>query len=195
MLGRGANRHAALPFRVPRDPVAHFPREVQPTAIVFEHVDDAEALFVVIELTGHDRAEDAFPRMPEWRVPEIVPERDGFGELFVQAQHFRNRARDLRHLERVREPRAVVIARRREEHLRLVLQPPECLGVDDAIAVALKRWTDGILGLGSQAAFRIGALRRHRRENLPLASLEFFADRHAQPEIMSDELGIYCRGF
>ena len=52
------------------------------------------------------------------------------------------RPRNLRHLERVRQPRAVVIAGRREEHLRLVLQPAERLAVDDAIAIALERRPD-----------------------------------------------------
>ena len=42
-------------------------------------------------------------------------------------------------LERVREPRAVVVALGRDEHLRLVLEPPERLGVHDPVAVALER--------------------------------------------------------
>ena len=79
------------------------------------------------------------------------------------------RARDLRHLERVREARPVVIAGRREEDLRLVLQAAERLAVDDAVAVALERRTDRILGLGAQSSARVGALRRLRRQDLALA--------------------------
>ena len=74
------------------------------------------------------------------------------------------RARNLRHLERVREARAVVIAGRREEDLRLVLQPAERLAVDDAIAIALERRPDVVFRLRTQAAARIGALGRLRRE-------------------------------
>ena len=85
--------------------------------------------------------------MAERRVAEIVAERDGLGQLLVQVQHLRDRARDLRDLERVRQPRAVVIARRREEHLRLVLEAAERLGVDDAIAIALERRADVVFGL------------------------------------------------
>ncbi len=44
-----------------------------------------------------------------------------------------------RHLQRVREPRAVVVAARRHEHLRLVRQAAERLAVHDPVAVALKR--------------------------------------------------------
>ena len=77
--------------------------------------------------------------MAERRVTQIVPQRNGLGELLVQLQHLRDGPRNLRHLQRVRQARAVVIAGGREEHLRLVLQPPERLAVDDAIAIVLER--------------------------------------------------------
>src|SRR5207342_2154400 len=41
----------------------------------------------------------------------------------------------------MRQARAVMIALRRHEDLRLVLEPPERLAVGDAIAIALKRAT------------------------------------------------------
>ena len=172
MLRRRADRQAALALRVPRDAVAHFPREVQALPIVFEHIDDAQALFVVVEPAGHERAENALAGVAERRVAEVVPERDRFGQLFVQAQHLGDGARDLRDLERVRETRAVVIAGRRKKDLRLVLQPAKRLGVDDAIAVALKRGADGIFRFGPQPALAVGALGRGRRENLALAPLQ-----------------------
>src|SRR5262249_49539262 len=68
-------------------------------------------------------------------------------------------------------------AGRREEHLRLVLEAPEGLAVDDAIAIALERRPDVVFGFGTQAAARLGALRRLRREDLALAGLELFAER------------------
>ena len=158
--GGHADRRARLPFRVLRDAVAHFPRQVQPAAVVLEHVDDAQALLVVVEAAGHQRVDDALAGVAERRVPEIVAERDRLGQLLVQPQHLGDRARDLRHLERVREPRAVVIAGRREEHLRLVLQPAERLAVDDAVAIALERRADVV--------FRLG--RRRPRESALLAA-------------------------
>ena len=51
----------------------------------------------------------------------------------------RDDARDAGRLERVRHPRAVVVARRVDEDLRLALQAPERLRVEDPVAVALKR--------------------------------------------------------
>ena len=88
--------------------------------------------------------------MTEWRMAEIVAEGDRFGELFMQPEDFGDGARDLRNLERVGQARAVMIARRREEDLRLVLQPPEGFAVNDAIAVTLKRRSDVVLRLGTQ---------------------------------------------
>jgi hypothetical protein len=68
----------------------------------------------------------------------------------------RDRARDLRDLERVRHARAVVVALGGDEHLRLVLQAPEGLGVDDAVAVALECGAIGIRLLGAFTAPRVG---------------------------------------
>ena len=47
-------------------------------------------------------------------------------------------ARDLGHLEGVRQARDVVVALGVDEHLRLVLEPAEGLGVEDPVAVALE---------------------------------------------------------
>ena len=174
---RHADRRARLPFRVLRDAVADFPREVQAPPVVLQDVDDAEALLVVVEASGHQAIDDPLARVTEWRVSEIVAERDGFGELFVQAQHLGDRARDLRHLEGVREPRAVVVAGRREEDLRLVFEPAEGLAVDDAIAIALKCRPDVVLPFRPQPAARVGALRRLRREGFPLPGLELLTQR------------------
>ena len=158
------------------DAVAHFPREVQARAVVLEHVDDSQALLVVTEPAGHERVEHALAGMAERRVAEVVAQRDRLGQLLVQPQHLGDRARDLRHLERVRQARPVVVAGRREEHLRLVLQPPERLAVNDAIAIVLKRRPHIVFGLGLQAAARLGALGGLRREHLELALLERFTD-------------------
>ncbi len=75
-------------------------------------------------------------------------------------------------------PRPIVIAGRGEKHLRLVLQPPERLAMDDAIAVALKRGPDVVFRLRPKPAARVGALGRLRREDLALARLELLAQLH-----------------
>ena len=54
--------------------------------------------------------ERVLARVAERRVAEVVREADGLDEVLVQAQRARDRARDLRDLERVREPRAIQVA-------------------------------------------------------------------------------------
>jgi hypothetical protein len=96
---------------MPGNAVANFPRQIEALPIVFENIDDAQALIVVIEATRHERTQYSLARVTEWRVPQIVAQRNGFGELFVEPQHLGDGARDLRDLERVRQASPIVIAR------------------------------------------------------------------------------------
>src|SRR5215210_7651935 len=83
--------------------------------------------------------EHALARVPERRMAEVVSQPDRLGQVLVQAERPGHVARDPARLERVGEPGPVVVALRRDEDLRLVLQPPERLRVDDAVPVALER--------------------------------------------------------
>ncbi len=84
------------------------------------------------------------------------------------AQRPRDRARDRRHLQRVREPRAVVVAARRHEHLRLVRQPAKRLAVHDPVAVALERRAQRAVLLRVRAQRRVGARGQRREQPLLL---------------------------
>ena len=75
--------------------------------------------------------------MAEWRMADIMAERDGLREVFIEPQRARNRARNLRDLEAVRHARPIVVARD-DVDLRLVLETTERLRVKDAVAIALK---------------------------------------------------------
>ena len=74
--------------------------------------------------------------MAERRMAEIVGQRQRLGEIFVEAEHPRQRARDLRDFERVGQPGAVMVALVEDENLGLVLEPAERGRVDDAVAIA-----------------------------------------------------------
>ena len=143
--------------RVAQDAVAHRRREVE----VLEHVDHAQGVLVVAEAAAEALApravEDVLADVPERRVAEVVPQPDRLREVLVEPQRPGHRARDLRRLQRVGEPRAVVVALRRHEDLGLVLEPPERLAVDDPVAVALERRAQRALLLRPRALGRIGA--------------------------------------
>ncbi len=81
--------------------------------------------------------DDALAGVAEGSVAQIVAEGDGLGQVFVETERPGGRPGDAGHLQRVRQPGAVVVALGRDEDLGLVLEPPERLAVDDAVAVAL----------------------------------------------------------
>ena len=112
--------------------------------------DDAQRLRIVIEaaMGRHRRVELGLAGMAEGRMAEIVGERQRLREILVEAEHAGDRARDLRHLEAVGEPRAVMIAFVIDEDLGLVFEATKGRRVEDAIAVALKD--------GPRRAFRLG---------------------------------------
>ena len=153
--------------RVAQDPVAHRIGQVE----ALEHVDDPQRVLVVAEAAPEALApggvEHRLADVPEGRMAEIVAEPDRLREVLVEPQRPRDRARDLRRLERVREPRAVVVALRRDEHLRLVLEPAERLAVHDPVAVALERRAERAVGLGPGPRGRIGAMRERATARRP----------------------------
>ena len=112
--------------------------------------------------------ERLLPGVPERRVADVVADRDRLGEILVQAQRPRDAARDARRLERVREPRAEVVALGIDEDLRLVAQTAERLRVDDPVAVALERRPQAALLLGSLPPARLVRAHGERREPLLL---------------------------
>ena len=73
------------------DALAHLPGEVQAGKVgvaLLEHVDDAQALRVVLEAAVrlHQAVQHALAGVAERRVAEVVRERDRLGEVLVQAE-------------------------------------------------------------------------------------------------------------
>ena len=71
-------------------------------------------------------------------MPKVMPERHCLCQVFVKAQPAGNGAGNLRNLQRMRKPCAVVVALRRYENLRFMLKPAKRFGMYYFIAVALK---------------------------------------------------------
>src|SRR5262249_17008633 len=88
-------------------------------------------------------------------------------QVLVEAEGARDRARNLRHFETVGQPRAVVIALVIDEDLRLVGQPAERGRMNDAVAVALERRADRMLGLAMEPPARLLGLRSVRCQTGP----------------------------
>ena len=157
------------------DAVAHLPRQVEARAVVLQVVHDPQALLAVTERPAEERRERLLAQVTERRVSQIVPERDGLRQVLVQAERARDGAGDLRDVERVREPNAVVVALWRQEHLRLVLQPAERLGVRDAVAIPLEDRADRVLRLVALPPLRLRGQRGGIGERVSLDLLGAFA--------------------
>ena len=148
-----------------------FPGQIEPVErriVALQSGDHAQGLCVVIEPAedGEAFVESALSRMAEGRVPQIMGKRQRLGEILVQPQCAGECAGDLRDLERMGEPRAVMVALVEHEHLGFVLEPAEGGRMDDAVAVAAKGAAAfaGRLGVQPAAALlriaRIGCPRR-----------------------------------
>ena len=181
----GLERAARLPGRVVEDADARLVAEVQAAAVALDAVDDAQALLIVPEAdAGIDRVERALSRVAERRVAEVVPETDGLGEIFVEFERAGDRAREPRDLERVRQARAVMVALRAQEHLRLVFQAAERFRVRDAVDVALEARAHLTRRLGRRAAGGLRAQQAVRADEQRLGGLAFFSRAgHRDPSV------------
>ena len=138
---------------------------VEARVAVLEAGDDPEGLQVVVEaaMQGECGIECRLARMAEGAVAEIVRQRHGLRQILVGSQGPGQRAGDLRHLQRVGEPGAVMVALEADEDLGLVLEPAEGGRVQDAVAVALIVGPEGARRLGDDAAeagLRMAGVRR-----------------------------------
>ena len=135
-----------------QDAFAGFKAQVQPVELrvaLFQLVDHPQALQVVLEaaMLSHAILQGILPGVSKRGVAQVVRQGDGFHQVFVQAQGSRHGTPQLRHLQRMRQTRAVQVPFVVEEHLRLVHQPAKGGGMHDAVAVALKGIARGCVGL------------------------------------------------
>ena len=125
------------------------------------------------------RVERLLAGVAERRVAGVVAEPDRLDEILVQPQRAGDDAGDPGRLERVGHARAVVVAGRVDEDLRLALQAPERLRVDDPVAVALERRPDAALLLGPRPAARLVRADGERRERALLQLADGVRERVA----------------
>ena len=118
---RGLARVVGRAVRVMEDAHARLKAEIQSLPVALEDVHDTQALLIVLEAAGIDLVQRPFARMAEGRVAQIVAQRRSFRQVLVEAKRPRNGARETRDLERMSQPRAVMVALRLEEDLRFML--------------------------------------------------------------------------
>ena len=124
------------------DALKAVPGQVQPVPFrvgTFKIRYDRNGLRVVVETAvgGHELGQRVLSGVTEGRVAEVMGQRDGLCQFRVQLQRAGDGAGDLRHLDRMGQAGAEIVALVFDEHLRLVLQPAEGGGMDDPVPVPL----------------------------------------------------------
>ena len=110
----------------------------------------------------HGGVEGFLAGMPERRMPEIVCQGQGLGQIVVDAERTADAAGDLGHLDRMGQARPVIIPFVKDENLGLVFEAAEGRAVDHPIPVALKMTAIDVTRLLMKAAATAGAQARKR---------------------------------
>ena len=172
----------AVVVRVLDDALAHLEGQVETAELgvaKLEVFDDAQRLQVVVEelaVTLHAGIEGALSGVPERRMPDVMHQRQGLDEIDVQVERSGDGAGNLRDLHRVRQAGAKVVGVAAGEDLRLVLQPAESAGVNDAVTVALEGVAIRVRRLGiaaSAGVFDANRVGGEHGESVPKISFEF----------------------
>ena len=112
------------------DTLKRFPCQVEPVEPGIPALQagyDAQRLRVVIKAAKvpHHIVQCALACMTKGRMAKIMRKGNGFRQVKIETEHARDGAGNLRHLDRMGQTRAVVIAFMEDEYLCLELQPPE----------------------------------------------------------------------
>ena len=138
-----------------------------------QKLHDAERLRVVVEtaFVSQQFGKRVLAGVPQRRMADVVGQGQRLDQVFVEGQAAGERSGDTRHLQRVCEAAAVIVAVVAGEDLGLVGEPPEGGRVDDAIAVALVGAAEGVWEFVVHPAGRVGRMHRPRSEQERLPSL------------------------
>ena len=101
----------------------------------------------MLEARPVDAVERTLAGVAEGRVPKIMPQRNGLGQILVELQRPCRGAGKAGDLKGVRQPCAVMVALGLEVNLRLVLQAAEGFRVGYPVDIALEAGAYLALGL------------------------------------------------
>ena len=126
-------------------------------------------------VASHAFGQHRFALVTKRRMAQVVRKRDRLGQIRVQPERAGDVARDGGDFDRMRQPRAQMVAGAVEKNLRLVFEAAEGARMDDAVAVALKFGAIGVTRFTVQPAARFARFLSNRRERYTLPFLHLFA--------------------
>src|SRR5512139_2325682 len=108
--------------------------------------------------------------MTKGRVANVMAQRDGLCQFFIETKGLGDGPCNLRNFKRMGQSCPVVISRWCEEDLCFVFQPSERLGMDDPIPIMLKGRPEGTLFFKAlpPLGHRTKGRKRREDESLPL---------------------------
>ena len=137
---------------------------------LFEAFDNSQRVQVVVEAFAeplHFAVQRLLSGVGERRVPDIVSQRQGFGEILVQLQDVGQGARDLGDFDGVGQAIAEMVGQAGSEDLGLGLQAAEGTGMNHAVAVALESIAVRVIGFGVSPSpaslYRKSQARQHEK--------------------------------
>src|SRR5690606_6089794 len=122
--------------------------------------NDSKKLQIMLKTAGrrcqlaHAGIEHVLACVPERSMAQVMRQRDGLGEVFMQTQVAGQRTGNLRDLYAVCQPCAEQITFVIDENLGFVLKQPEGIAMDDTITIALEGIASHGRGLGVQTPTR-----------------------------------------
>ena len=178
-----------LALGVAQDAVPHLPGEVEPLPVLLQPLHHPHRLPVVGKPSGHQLVQGPLPRVSEGGVAQVVAPRRRLGQVLVQGQGAGDGPGDAAHLQGVGHAGAVVVPLGLEEHLGLVLQPPEGLGVDNPVHIPLEGGAHAALLLRPLPAPAPGGAAGPGGEQRLFPQLELLSQCHPHlPPLASPEI-------
>ena len=133
------------------DAVFDLKGQIQSLSLLFQVMHHPDALQVMLEAIGTDLIQNGFSGMTEGRMPQVMPQGNGFRQILIQTKRSGDGAGNLSDLQGVGQPGSVMIPHRGEKHLCFSLESPEGVTVEDPIPVTLKFRPVGAFGLRAAA--------------------------------------------
>ena len=126
------------------NPVPHLIGQIQALSVLFQHIHDAEALLIVLEMAVY-LCQRLLSHMTEGRMSQVMAETDGFHQVLIETERPGHGPPDLGDLQGVGHARPVMVAHGRDIDLRLVFQPPESIAVQNPVPVPLEIHAERVL--------------------------------------------------
>jgi hypothetical protein len=118
---------------------------------LFKMLHDAQSVQIMVEAEAvalKAGMQSALSGMTEGGMADIVDQRQGLRQILVQSERGGDVAGDLGDFNGVGQPGAEVVRRAAGEHLGLSGESAKCPGLNDPVAIALKRAAKGPLRSG-----------------------------------------------